>query len=135
MSEKVCEPSFTYRLFEFSINRLFQFFGYPQSEVENTASTSVSIVKQSGFQSHPVVHASSTDICIHYTNCMPEVPVSTCVCFHCSDVPHRTIFYRLTGFVQKAKSFLPDIDGSIAFIFKSSIRIASYWSASLVLSL
>ena len=55
--------------------------GYPQSEVENTAVTSVSIVKQPDFQSHLAVHASTTDIYIHYTSCMPEVPVSTCVCF------------------------------------------------------
>lgn len=67
-------------------------FGYPQSEVENTAVTSVSIVKQSDFQSHHVVHASLTDIYIHYTSCMPEVPVSTCVCFYCFDAPHRTVY-------------------------------------------
>ena len=43
------------------------------------------------FQPIHAVHASSTDIYIHYTSCMPEVPVSTCVCF---PVPmHLTVQY------------------------------------------
>lgn len=65
-------------------------------------------------QPRPVVHASSTDIYIHYTSCMPEVPVSTCV--RLSPVPMCLtvhFFYRLTDFVQKAKPLTFDIQGCI----------------------
>ena len=65
------------------------------------------------FQSHPVVHASSTDIYIHYTSCMPEVPVSTCVRLAPVPMCLTVHFYKLIGFVQKAKSFLFNIDSSI----------------------
>lgn len=65
------------------------------------------------FQSHPVVHASSTDICIHYVSYMPEVPVSTCVWLSPVPMCLTVHFYKLIGFVQKAKPFLLNIDSSI----------------------
>ena len=78
------------------------------------------------FQSHPVVHASLTDICIHYTSCMPEVPVSTCV--RLSPVPMCLtvhFLYRLTDFVQKAKPLTFDIQGCIDI---SIMLYATVWT-------
>ena len=71
------------------------------------------VLAKTDFQSLPVVHASSTDIYIHYVSCMPEVPVSTCV--RLSPVPMclTVHFYKLIGFVQKAKPFTFDIQSCI----------------------
>ena len=58
------------------------------------------------FQPILAVHASSTDIYIHYTSYMPEVPVSTCVCF---PVPMRlTVQYiRLSTILLLVTAVLP----------------------------
>ena len=66
------------------------------------------------FQSHPVVHASSTDICIRSLLRTHEVPVSTCV--RLLPVPMCLtvhFLYRLTGCVQKAKPFAFNIQSCV----------------------
>lgn len=65
------------------------------------------------FQSHPVVHASSTDICIRNLLRTPEAPVSTCVRLLPVPMCLTVHFYKLISFVQKAKPFAFNIQSCV----------------------